>query len=258
MTPAVGAHEHGSSPETVTEGDAQYALDLVGRICRDVGPGVPGSLQERKRAEMIRRELEKHLGVDNVDVEEFAFAPTACLSAFPLSAASMLLAALFNAAIGPFSFVSPWITAVSSVTLSVCAIVVLLLEFVFGFEFIDPFFKKTTSLNVIGRLRRPGMTNVARVLIVSGHHDSGISFGGEEAGLRGSRRYVERHLDDLRRLDARNLNMEMIAYPEIHDPHVRKERHSQELIGNGGQRRSRCRARRRSLQVESRHHRRGQ
>lgn len=29
-----------------------------------------------------------------------------------------------------------------------------------------------------------------------------ISFGAEEAGLRGSRRYVERHLDDLRRLDA--------------------------------------------------------
>ena len=28
-----------------------------------------------------------------------------------------------------------------------------------------------------------------------------ISFGGEEAGLRGSRRYVARHLDDLRRLD---------------------------------------------------------
>jgi hypothetical protein len=42
-----------------------------------------------------------------------------------------------------------------------------------------------------------------------------ISFGAEEAGLRGSRRYVERHLNDLRRLDARDLNMEMIAHPEI-------------------------------------------
>ena len=29
-----------------------------------------------------------------------------------------------------------------------------------------------------------------------------ISFGSEEAGLRGSRRYVERHLDELKRLDA--------------------------------------------------------
>ncbi len=42
-----------------------------------------------------------------------------------------------------------------------------------------------------------------------------ISFGSEEAGLRGSRRYVERHLDELMRLEARLLNIEMVAYPEI-------------------------------------------
>jgi hypothetical protein len=42
-----------------------------------------------------------------------------------------------------------------------------------------------------------------------------ISFGSEEAGLRGSRRYVERHLDELKRLDARLLNFETIAHPEI-------------------------------------------
>jgi aminopeptidase YwaD len=42
-----------------------------------------------------------------------------------------------------------------------------------------------------------------------------ISFGSEEAGLRGSRRYVERHLDELKRLEARLLNIEMVAYPEI-------------------------------------------
>jgi len=42
-----------------------------------------------------------------------------------------------------------------------------------------------------------------------------ISFGSEEAGARGSKRYVERHLDELKRPDARLLNYEMIAYPEI-------------------------------------------
>ncbi len=42
-----------------------------------------------------------------------------------------------------------------------------------------------------------------------------VSFGSEEAGLRGSRRYVERHLDELQRLDARLLNFEMVANPEI-------------------------------------------
>jgi aminopeptidase YwaD len=42
-----------------------------------------------------------------------------------------------------------------------------------------------------------------------------ISFGSEEAGVRGARRYVERHLDELKRLDARVLNIEMVAHPEI-------------------------------------------
>ena len=42
-----------------------------------------------------------------------------------------------------------------------------------------------------------------------------ISFGSEEAGLRGSRRYAERHLDELKRLDVRLLNIEMVAHPEI-------------------------------------------
>jgi aminopeptidase YwaD len=42
-----------------------------------------------------------------------------------------------------------------------------------------------------------------------------ISFGSEEAGLRGSRRYVERHLDELKRLDARLLNYEVVASPLI-------------------------------------------
>jgi len=42
-----------------------------------------------------------------------------------------------------------------------------------------------------------------------------ISFGSEEVGLRGSRRYVERHQDELKRLDARLLNFEMVAHPEI-------------------------------------------
>jgi hypothetical protein len=42
-----------------------------------------------------------------------------------------------------------------------------------------------------------------------------ISFGGEESGVRGSRRYVKRHLDELQRLDAQVLNFEMVAHSVI-------------------------------------------
>lgn len=42
-----------------------------------------------------------------------------------------------------------------------------------------------------------------------------ITFGSEEAGWRGSRRYVQRHLDELRHLDAQLLNLETIVYPRL-------------------------------------------
>jgi len=43
MTPEGASRQVEAPPETVTEGDAQYALDLVGRICRGgVGPAGAG------------------------------------------------------------------------------------------------------------------------------------------------------------------------------------------------------------------------
>jgi hypothetical protein len=316
--------------QTITNSDAEYALDIVKVICAEVGPGLPVTLQERERAAIIKRELETHLGTGNVRVEEFTLAPRACLAAYPLSGLLMLVAALLNPAIGRFTGVSPWLTAVPALALSIAAPLVYLFEFVLGFEFIDRFFKKKQSVNMIGLLRRPGTKNVKRILILSGHHDSApentwlhllgygmfllsatyfiglvtmlvmsllqvvglmigspemvragtlcwvllafpiapsviyaalfnrgwkdggtvpgaadnlsgsalaiamcrflvknpmyipeeteirfISFGSEEVGLRGSRRYVERHLDELKRLEARLLNFETVVYPEI-------------------------------------------
>jgi Zn-dependent M28 family amino/carboxypeptidase len=40
-----------------------------------------------------------------------------------------------------------------------------------------------------------------------------ISFGSEEAGCRGSRRYVQRHLDELKRLDVRLLKYAATVHP---------------------------------------------
>jgi hypothetical protein len=317
-------------PETITIQDAQYALDIVKTICKEVGPGLPGSTQERERAAILKKELESHLGAGNVLVEEFTFAPEAFLSAYPLSAFFMLIAALLNISMGRFTGVPPWLTAIAALVFSILAPLPFFLEFVLNFELVDPFFKKKLSVNVIGRLLLPGTKEVKRLLILSGHHDSApentwlrllgygfipatatwiigtitvltmsaiqltgiitgdanvvrigtlgwvllaypvapsiifamfftrgrkdggtvpgaadnlsasalavamcrflvknpayipadteirfVSFGSEEAGLRGSRRYVARHLDELKRLDARLLNFETVAHPEI-------------------------------------------
>ncbi len=316
--------------KTITSDDAQYALDIVKAICTQVGPGLPGTSQERERAGIIEKELESHLGAENVFVEEFSLAPGAFLGVYPLSAFFMLMAALLNISMGRSLGISPWATSIAALALSIISVTLLILEFILGFELIDPFFKKKQSVNVIGSLRKPGTKNVKRLLIMSGHHDSAlentwlhflgygfipasatmfvgfitmlvmstiqlagvvagdagivrtgtlgwvllvypvvpsiiflmffnmgrknggtvpgaadnlsasaiavamcrflvknpafipvdteirlISFGSEEAGVRGSRRYVERHLDELKRLEVRVLNFETVAHPEI-------------------------------------------
>jgi hypothetical protein len=315
--------------EIITNNDAQYALDIVKAICTEVGPGLPGSTQERERAAMIKKELESHLGAENVAIEEFTLAPEACLSPFP-GVLFMVLAVLLNISTGRLTGVWPWLTASAALVFSILAPLLFILEFIFAFELIDPLFKKKVSINVVGRLRKPGTQNVRRLLILSGHHDSApentwlrflgygffflsatyfiglitmlamsiiqltgliigstdivrmgtlgwvllvypiapsiiyvlfatrgkknggnvpgamdnlsacalavamcrflaenpsyipndmeirfITFGSEEVGLRGSRRYVERHLDELKRLDVRVLNYEMVVHPEI-------------------------------------------
>jgi hypothetical protein len=317
-------------PEIVTNNDAIYAHDLVKTICAEVGPGLPGSSQEWERAGIIQRELESQLGAENVVIEEFTVATGAFLGSLPLSGFFLLFAALLNISVGRFTGLSHLPSATAAVAFSLLAVGLVLLEFTLYFEILDPFFRKKQSINVIGRLRRPGTQDVKRLLILSGHHDSAlentwlhylgygfliasptmfiglltmlvlsiiqlagvltgnaalvrsgtlgwvllaypivpsiiiaiffnmgrknggtvpgavdnlsacalvvamcrflvqnpvyvpadteirfITFGSEEAGLRGSRRYVARHLEELKRLDTRLLNFEMVAHLEI-------------------------------------------
>jgi hypothetical protein len=317
-------------PEIITDNDAYYAYDIVKTICTEVGPGLPGSSQERERAVIIKKKLESHLGAGNVVVEEFTVAPRAFLGSLPISALFTLFAVLLNISIECFPGISSWVTAIAALAFSIISVLTFIFEYILYFEFVDPFFKKKQSVNVIGTLRKPGTENVKRLLILSGHHDSAlentwfrflgygfyitiptlfigfitmlamsiiqltgiitgnlsiihfgtmgwvmmvypilpsiifamffnrvwknggtvpgaadnlsasaltvalcrfmvenpsyipsdmeirfVSFGSEEAGLRGSRRYVERHLDELKRLDTRMLNFETVAHPEI-------------------------------------------
>lgn len=316
--------------EMINDLDAQYAWDIVNKICTEVGPGSPGSSQEWERGAIIKDELDALLGAGNVVMEEFTVAPGAFLGAQRISALFMLAAALLNFSMSRITAVPPWLTATAATGLAILSVVTYLAEFIYGVELVDSLFKKKQSVNVIGSLRKPGTGEVRRLLILSGHHDSAlentwlhyvgygfvilsavffagmfatlamsaiqlmgvitgiagiaragtmdwpvlaflvapsviyalffnmpdkdggtvpgavdnlaasamavamcrflvrnpsyipqdaeirfVSFGSEEAGLRGSRRYVERHLAELTRLDTRVLNFEMVAHPEI-------------------------------------------
>ena len=317
-------------PVIITDNDANYALDIVKKICSEVGPGLPGSPQERERADIIKRELESHLGTDNIATEEFTFAPGAFLSSYPICGLLMFIAAMLNIFTGYITAVSPWLTAVAALLFSIMIPLPFIFEFVLSYELLDPLFRKKKSVNVIGKLYKPGTKTAKRLLIISGHHDSApentwlrflgygffillatffigyvivlvmttiqliglitdngnmfragtlgwimmvypimpaviftlfftrkgkdggnvpgaadnlsacalsvamcrflaknptyipedteirfISFGGEESGYRGSRRYVKCHIKELKRMDTRMLNIETVANPEF-------------------------------------------
>src|SRR5512143_1259386 len=160
----------------ITNDDAQYALNLVTKICSEVGPGLPASPQERARAEMIKDELQTHLGQENVVVEEVTLALNGFHVMLAAGAVFTLLAALFNLSIGRISGVSPWITASLSLLFALCSELPILFNTILYRETFDPILKQGRSVNVIGILRKPGTKNVKRLLILSGHHDSAPEF----------------------------------------------------------------------------------
>jgi hypothetical protein len=163
-------------PETIATSDAVYAYELVKRICTEVGPGLPGTPQERERADIIKKELESQLGADNVAVEEFTFAPGPFLDSYRIGAVFTLIAAILSFSLGILAPIAPLGIAITALAFSAITVLVFFIEFFFDLEFIDPLFKKKKSINVIGRLRKTQTTEAKRLLIFSGHHDSALEF----------------------------------------------------------------------------------
>ena len=202
-------------PEIISTRDADYVYDIVKKVCSEVGPGLPGSPQERERADIIKKELESHVGIDNVAIEEFTFAPGAFLSSYPICGIFMLFAALLNISVGHIMGISPWLTSIAALAFSIMVPLPFIFEFVLAFELFDPLFRKKKSVNVIGTLCEPGTKIVKRMLIISGHHDSAP----ENTWLRflgyGFFILLATFFDELRRLDVRLLNIETVASPEV-------------------------------------------
>lgn len=309
---------------------SEYALSLVSKICNEIGPGSPGTPQEKARAAILKKEMESHLGDNNVSVEEFTVTPGAFLGWIRWAAGFALISSILNITVGRCEGIASWVTALFAFVVSLGTVLPGIFEFVFYYEFTEPFFKEKTSQNIIGRLTKPGTKEVKRLLILGGHHDSAlemnmlrflgygyyvavatlfigfltlmvsnliqligalsgnagllqtgtlgwilmaypvvpsiifaalfigsnknggtvpgacdnlsasalalamckflvknpeyipdnteirfISFGSEEAGLRGSRKYARRHIEELKHLDARLLNFETVAHPTI-------------------------------------------
>jgi len=132
-------------------------LDIVVKICNEVGVRPPGSEAERKTAQIIEERLRKYC--DEVVVEEFVTCPRVLQALIDFVVYSYLIALIL------YMFL-PYLSAV----LVMAGVSIFYLTRFRGKEILDKFVRKAKSQNVIGRIKPTG--DVKKYVIFSGHHDS--------------------------------------------------------------------------------------
>lgn len=131
------------------------------KICKEVGPRESGSEAEHKAADIVKEEFEKYC--DKVDKEEFLLAPKGFLSFTIISPLLVLIGIPIY-----------WFYPIVSAVLSIFAMLVFYMQFIRYAQFVDFFFPKKTSVNVIGEINPKKEWN--KTLMFSAHLDSAYHF----------------------------------------------------------------------------------
>ena len=154
----------------VSDEDLEYAYQLIKQICTEIGPGAPGTAQERQRAQFIQQELEKL--VDTVAVEEFTCSPATHLSWIKLGvslvAASVVCYSLSVQGVWPLA------TAILATVIAGVVLSITCFQFILYKEFVDFLYPKKQSCNIVGTIKSKAATK--SIVIFSGHHDSALQF----------------------------------------------------------------------------------
>jgi len=157
----------------LSQENSDYMYNFIERIIKECGPRMPCSPQEAKSADLIKVEFEKVC--DSSHLEPFTCHPRAFIGYIKVMVLMILI-----------SFLSYFLTTLHlvlqveqifmgiSFALNLGAFLIIWNEFFNYREFIDPFFKKKSSQNVIGVFE--SKKEVKNILIFSGHHDSALQF----------------------------------------------------------------------------------
>jgi hypothetical protein len=135
-----------------------YVLETTRHVIESFGPRPPGSEGERRAQEFVRDQL--LTSVDGlVQVESFPVAQKAFFALPPLT--SLLLLAAVAA-----HWIAPW----PALAASSMAVLLILFELILYRQFLDPFFPKSISTNVVGV--QPPSGKVSRRLVLNAHTDA--------------------------------------------------------------------------------------
>ena len=154
MKPEEGVKNYPSTLRMYTN----YTTREIKKVIKTFGPRASGSKEERAAQEHFVDEMKT--GADDVRLEEFSVHPVAFMAWVVIDGIALLLAVLF-------SFLN---MPLVSLCLAVLALVCLFTEFLMYWKFLDPFFPKKTSANVIGTRKPTG--EVRQRIIFSGHVDT--------------------------------------------------------------------------------------
>lgn len=152
---------------TAQEGEALYTF--VSTVCKEIGPRMPCSTAEARAAELIKAEMQKTC--DDVAIEPFTCAPGGLLGWIRIDIVLVAISFIFYLAT---PHVLPGTAGIAlygaCIALVLAAWVITWKQFFSYEEFIDRFFKKASSQNVVGRIMPA--SDITRVIAFSGHHDS--------------------------------------------------------------------------------------
>ncbi|MGN0532889.1 MAG: M28 family metallopeptidase [Eubacterium sp.] len=138
---------------------AQYMLDEITHICKDMEKRAPGSKGEQQACEYMADVLKKDCGCQRADVESFKENPGSFYGWIYFTI-TMVLAAIV------FFFIFPPL----SVILIAAGLVIVFLEFGLYKKFIDKFFPEKTGHNVTAIKKPTG--EVKRRIFFNGHPDA--------------------------------------------------------------------------------------
>ncbi|MHA1818835.1 MAG: M28 family metallopeptidase [Promethearchaeota archaeon] len=152
---------------------SDYMHNFINKVIDEAGCRIPCSENERKGAEIVAEELKKIS--DEVSIEKFKLAPRAFLGWIKLDVISVFISILlFFLAERIDSYLTKLFLYIISLSIVVFALIAMWYEFFNYSEFLDRWYKKKESQNVVGKIHSKG--EMKRIIIFSGHIDSALQF----------------------------------------------------------------------------------
>ena len=148
---------------------SNYALREIKKVCAEIGPRESGEESERKAQAYVAESMKSVC--DSVEVEEFDVHPKAFMSWVVIDAVLILItiACILLKEFNVFEGLGVIFSAVA-LCLTLIAVILVISEFLFYKQFIDPIFPKRKTCNVVCTRKAAG--EAKQRIIFGGHIDS--------------------------------------------------------------------------------------